>query len=119
MAAIGASDVTYTISQRVNGVASDKYKEYQVTMAFGDGAKTYPSGGVPLTQGSLGDFRKEVISLEIDDAMNSDGYLYKWDETNNKIRIYQAPSAVSLPLVELTTAATPAATTLKGVVRGR
>lgn len=89
MAAIGASDVTYTlVSESMIQAAGGGRRRTVVKVAFGDASKTYPSGGVPLTGGNMG-APTLMEALSILDASNGDGYVYKWDQTNNKIRIYE------------------------------
>jgi len=118
MAAIASSDVTYVLDQR-NGVISDKDKRYDAEITFGDGALTYPAGGIPLDKSLLG-FRNYLNDLVLVDASNGDGLIYKFDKTNGKIRIYQGEYTAMAdgPLIELDVAATPAATTLKAIVYG-
>lgn len=152
MAAIAVTDVTATkIGKSEIGKVS---KTHVMDLAFGDGALTYPTGGVPLSTSLLG-MKREVLAVQICDAMSADGFVYKWDKTNNKILIYtqgvlvgaagavamddfpitagvgtDAAISVSLtgsagagthrlgPLKELASTDTPAATTLRVIVRG-
>jgi hypothetical protein len=118
MAAISSSDVSYSVDAR-NGVISDKDKRYSANISFGDGVLTYPAGGIPLDKGLLG-FRSELKDLVLVDASSGDGYVYKFDKSNQKIRIYEAEYTAMAdgPLVELGALATPAATTLKAIVYG-
>ncbi len=124
MTAIVAANVTYSnVNQRVEGQAP--YKRVSATIVFGNGSLTYPTGGIPLVAGNLGCAR-EIQSFGFVDESAGDGYIYKYDKTNQKIRIYQSGGiAVSggvdtaaTPLVEVTTAYAPAATTLKVEVWG-
>lgn len=119
MAAISSSDVSYSVNL-AQGVISDKDKRYDVNISFGDGALTYPSGGIPLDKGKMG-LPNDVQDLLMSDAMASDGYVYKFDKSNLKIRIYQGDhnNASDSPLIELLTSDAPAATVLKCVVIGR
>lgn len=96
-----------------HGLVTDKFKKFSVSLSFGDGALTYPSGGVPLTKTQLG-FRNTIRSLLINNASAGDGFVYKFDSVNSTIRIYQGDNnnAADAPLIELLTSATPAATTL-------
>lgn len=82
MPAIVAANVTYTIDKREKLVRS---KQNQVQIVFGDGALTYPSGGIPLTVNGLG-LSKAVDSLKILEG-NANGYRYEWDKSANTIRI--------------------------------
>lgn len=109
MADIAAADVVYTQqSKDIN----DKYREYVFKVEFGDGSDTYPAGGVPLTKASLG-CPNEIRSLHILDASDADGYVYKYDFENNKVRIYLGNNDQTEdgPLVEFTGASTVVAAT--------
>lgn len=90
MSAIASTDVTYSALSRrkVNGSPS-RYVNL-VTVAFGDSALTYPSGGVALLKASMG-LPNVIETLKILDS-NASGYIFKWDKANNKLRIYQAPA---------------------------
>lgn len=119
MAAIATANVTYTINKKQ--IADSGARTFDVSIAFGNGTLTYPSGGVPLLKGSLG-CPAVISSFNITNESAGDGFTYKYDATANAIRIYQVPSSAALgsaaPLLELTTAATPAATTLVVRVSG-
>src|SRR3972149_5325313 len=84
MPAIAAANVTYTITSRER---IGRLKTIECSIAFGDAALTYPAGGVPLTLASLG-LARNIKHINISDSSNGDGFVYKWDKTNNKIRIY-------------------------------
>jgi hypothetical protein len=117
MAAIGTSNVTYTVVKQSK--AGDAEKAYQFTIAFGNGTLTYPTGGVPLLQASLGcpNYLRSVVFV---DPSNGDGYVYKWSQSANTVRIYQSgvESASAAALAELGTGAAPSATTLVAEVVG-
>lgn len=116
---IAASDVTYAnVDSKIDGGEGDRHTVTDVT--FGDGALTYPTGGVPLTLGKLG-APNRLITLLIDDADASNGFIYKHDSSNNKIRIYQGDNDAGAdgPLVELAGGGdTPAEATLRVEVKG-
>lgn len=89
MAAIAASGVTYTLSGKGPGIVdSNGIRQNGVKIVFGDGASTYPSGGIPLSGLSAWGFPNTVGEVYLTDMSNGDGYIYKWDKTNNKLRIY-------------------------------
>lgn len=118
MADIAASDVVYV--QLNKAIGDSGYSEYNFTVAFGDGVLTYPAGGVPLAAGQLG-CPSEIRSLELFSPASANGLVYKYDQANNKIRIYQGDynAGADGPLVELVAAtATPAAATLYVNVKG-
>lgn len=108
-----------SLSVRDKQVNSDKIKRVLATITFGDGVSTYPSGGIPVAYATLG-FRNTIKSLELVDDSSGDGYVYKYDYTNKKIRIYQADYTATAAgvLTEISTSATPAATTLVVIAEG-
>lgn len=84
MANIVAADVTYTlIKKRVYR----SRKHNLIKLVFGDGALTYPAGGIPLSKGNLG-CPNDVESLSIVDQGTS-GYKFSYDRTNNKLVVTQ------------------------------
>lgn len=122
MSAIGATDVTYAIQEGTAAKTSTSHFEATFSLSFGDGALTYPSGGIPLTKAKLGcpAFIKDLVFI---DGGSANGYVYKYDRANEKIRMYQVPaldgnSASAQALAELGTSETPAAATLYVKVSG-
>lgn len=80
MANLAATDITVTfLQQRRNNGRS--YNNIQLT--FGDGAKTYPAGGVPISIAALG-CPNVVESLDIFDG-GIGGYTWSYDRTNQKL----------------------------------
>jgi hypothetical protein len=68
------------------------------SLAFGNGALTYPTHGIPLPDmGKLGAFKKAIKRILITPAPG-DGYIYKYDKNYNTIRIYQAGAIGSITL---------------------
>ena len=117
MADITANDVTVTIvSEDITG----KRRQNEITLAFGDGALTYPVGGVPMPTASKLGMRRNLNDLILTDAASTNGLIYKYDKTNNKIKIFEAdyPNAAEGALIELDATDTPAAATLKGYALG-
>lgn len=110
---IAASDVTYTVGNRFHQPSMGYVNE--VTVAFGNGTLTYPAGGVPLTKARMG--CPASLDFVLTDPGSANGFLYKFDKVNEKIRIYQGDNdnAGDAALIELVGgAATPAAATLRG-----
>jgi hypothetical protein len=86
MADLVAADVTVTVDERT---IVGKKRRNRVTITFGDGAKTYPAGGVPLPAfGSFGHIRN-LDYLTIFDVDDASGIMWKYDRTNNKLRGYR------------------------------
>lgn len=119
MADIAVTNVTHSVTRKMlEGQA--KKTVVDGSLVFGDGVLTYPSGGVPFDKNKIG-LPNDVESMTFVDPMSSDGFVYKIDLTNRKIRIYQGDNnnAADAALIELIAAtATPAATTLKFTARG-
>lgn len=112
MADIASTDVTYALVKQRKEDSSNKV--INLTATFGDGALTYPAGGIPLDKNKMG-CPNAIISVLLNSPASSNGFVYKYDLTNNKIRIYQGDNdnVADAPLIELVAAtATPAAATL-------
>jgi len=115
MAAI--SGFTYQLVSERKLDSSPGQNELQFKITYGDGTDTYPSGGIPLALGSLG-LRNYCDSLVFAGQDAPDGYVYKFDRNDLKVRIFQDPSGSSAgQMVELTTGATPSGE-LFVIVRG-
>ena len=95
MADIAAGDVTYSLrDQKIDGGKGDR--ENLVEVSFGDAVDTYPAGGIPLTKANMG-MPNELKELHLVDPSSGDGFVYKYDEDAESIRIYQeADSAGAL-----------------------
>jgi|SRR5712664_1897933 len=109
MVALAAANVTLTVTQRR---IFAKQRRHKVTMAFGDGVLTYPPGGVPMpTKNSFG-FARILETMNLQDAGSADGFIYKFDEANQALRIYQGDNANAspAPAVELGAVAVTAKT---------
>lgn len=119
MADIASSDVTYTLVDKGLTEGSG-YRRNKVTLLFGDGALTYPSGGVPLLKASLG-MPNFLHSLLLVDPASDNGLVYKYDDSAEKLRIYEVDTTgdTDKELVELDAASdTPAAATLEVLAEG-
>lgn len=90
MADLEAADVVYTIlnTRKINGSPSRKLN--RVRLAFGDASDEYPAGGIPLTKGKLG-CPVIVESLVVVDKGTS-GYEFKYDQSAEKLVMFQAPA---------------------------
>ena len=107
MADIAAGDVTYTVTKQRKEESGNKINS--VTIAFGNSTLTYPSGGVPLTKASMG-CPNAITSAVLEAANSGDGLVYKYDKTNNKIRIYRAPAQTHSHDLKITKGAITAST---------
>lgn len=116
MANIAAGDVTYTLLRQ--RTTADSRKANLVRLAFGDGALTYPAGGIPITIGKLG-CPVEVQSLVVVDKSTS-GYSFSYDRTNSKLVMIQAPAQTHTHDIKIIAGITEdAAVGLQGQVFGK
>jgi hypothetical protein len=81
MANLAATDITYTV-KNLRTLGNSK-KHNRIQLAFGDGALTYPTGGIPVTASSLG-CPNAIESLVIVEQGTS-GYKFQFDTTNTKL----------------------------------
>lgn len=88
MADIAAGDVTYTIVHHRKG--EDGRQRVVAKLVFGDGALTYPSGGVPLTKAKLA-CPTIIESLSVY-AKGTSGYEFSYVYTTEKLLATQAPA---------------------------
>ena len=88
MADLVATDVTVSLIQQDQDFLSMGKRVSFPSIAFGDGALTYPAGGIPLPAiGALG-MKKEIKRMHIEQPANGNNYHY--DHTNHKLRIFTA-----------------------------
>ena len=103
MADIASGDVTYAILKQRRNASSQNSN--LVRLSFGDGALTYPAGGIPINIGKLG-CPTNVESLSVVDQGVS-GYKFQYDQSAKKLVVMHGdydPAAVG-PLVEASTVA--------------
>lgn len=108
---VPAGDVTYTVRDKAR---IGRRTLVHAAIGFGgDDNDLYPTGGIPLTNASLG-FRRDINSLVILES-NGSGLLYEWDRSANTIRIFyptqETGSTANRAGVELTGGTTALATT--------
>lgn len=87
MSAILSSNVAYAILR--NKKLEDGRKIVNATLTFGNGALTYPSGGVPVLMGMLG-FAYNLNSFIIE-STSGIGYFPQYNYANVSIQLFQAP----------------------------
>lgn len=75
--------VAYRIDQKKR--LEDGRNIVHATLTLGDGATTYPAGGIPLTIAKLA-CPRQVDSIVLEDSATTN--LVKYDKVNKKIRIY-------------------------------
>lgn len=115
MAALTSSDVTYSTpldqnERRLEG--TPPHYEAKVSVSFGDGAKTYPTNGVPLDASKLGMPQAQLEGVLIYDevAALAAGTLWVYDDTHKTLRGFTAIGTEKTGAV--------AATTIKVLARG-
>ncbi len=122
MAQLGTADVTYTQIRYVGGNPASPQNESVVTMLFPNGANVlYTSGGIPLSKGQLG-CPATIQEFIIMDEASTTGYVAKFDYGASTIRLYltqnTTAASTTTSLIEFTTAATVASTTLRVIAKG-
>lgn len=121
MADIAAANVTVTVVHQ--SYLMDMRKRNRVKITFGDGALTYPSGGVPMPAATAFGMSTIVQHITVTDDDDGQGIFNKYDAENNKIRIWfptqQTGGAGNRAGVEYTGGSTAVpATTLYGIAEG-
>jgi hypothetical protein len=92
MADLTASDVSITLDPRDRYILG-KLKMSQGSLDFGDGALTYPYGGVPMPAVGYFGMNKQVSMFDIVDASGV-GYMFRYDQANRKIKMFTSAPAV-------------------------
>jgi hypothetical protein len=89
MAHFASTDVTVTIASRDREIAgAQAVRNLSIaSIAFGDGALEYDTGGVPLPAIGAFGFRNE-IKMGLIQQPSANGFYYKYDATNRKIKIF-------------------------------
>lgn len=121
MPQIASSDVTYTeITGYARANPADPMAERAFTISFGNGTLTYTNGGIPLDKAKLG-CPNHLHSLWMMDSGSGVGYVAKWNQTANTIRLYQdanITAAAAAALTEILTSAAVSAMTLRCIAKG-
>jgi hypothetical protein len=114
MAAFAESDLTVAELRKED---SNGMVEIDGTVAFGDGALTYATGGVPCSAGKLG-FPVEVKSCVF--TASSLHYIAEYDIANAKIKLkyLELSAGTDAPPIEVANGAAPAAMTLRYNAKG-
>lgn len=119
MAAFASSDVAVAVNREdIN--YEGRTKRVICTITFGDGALTYPTGGIPMPGFASFGLVRNITDIHItgNNARTTD-YVYRYDRTNNKLLLYEEEAAAAGgPLLECDTSEAPAARTLNAEVVG-
>lgn len=98
MTDLASTDITLTVDPHKMGSLRMAY----ATHAFGNGALTYPYGGVPLPDKGRYGLKSQISDFQIVDDDKS-GIVWKYDKTNHKLKAYhRAPVVVFEETVTLT-----------------
>lgn len=103
MAAI--SGFSYQLISERKLDSSPGQNELQFKLTYGNGVDTYPTGGIPLSLGSLG-LRNYCDSLVMAGQDAPDGYVYKFDRDSLKIMMFENASGAG-QLAQVSNSATP------------
>jgi len=88
-----ATDVTVTLNTRDRHNLGS-LRMSRGSLAFGDGALTYPYGGVPMPVIGKFGMNREVSEMNITDASGA-GYEFRYDQSNRKLKLFaHAPPIV-------------------------
>lgn len=105
MAALTQADVSVSVV-KPRKFDVERPEDFIAAFTFGDGAKTYPTGGVPLPD--YGDFGMSGIEFAEIQQPAGDANYYRYDAAAHKLEAVVAATGV-----ELADDQTPAATTVK------
>jgi hypothetical protein len=101
MGALGSASITYSI-KNARRMGNSKVQN-RVSLTFGDGSSTYPTGGIAVLGGQCG-CPNTIESMVVADA-GSSGYTANYNSVTGKIQLYQAGSH-SHPLIVASNAGT-------------
>jgi hypothetical protein len=87
MTAIAADNVSVSLAARDLQVTAGSKIFCLPTVTFGNGTLTYPAGGVPLPGIGQFGFKRQVDRLIIQQP-SANGFVYKYDADNHKIKIF-------------------------------
>tara|TARA_Y100000310_G_scaffold345443_1_gene465076 strand:- start:442 stop:1614 length:1173 start_codon:yes stop_codon:yes gene_type:complete len=104
MVDLAATDLTLTPDDTHPLRIGPKLRGGVHKVAFGDGALTYPSGGVPLPGFASWGLTRSVSSFSMRDTDDGNGLTWKLDHASGKIRAY-VPAKPSLIVEEVVTIA--------------
>lgn len=91
---IAAANVTVTVEEQ--NIVLGKRRN-RVKIQFGDGALTYPAGGIPMPAAGAFGMVRNLDYLTIFDDDDSSGLLFKYDRENAKLRVYWPSGGATNP----------------------
>jgi hypothetical protein len=87
MTDLASTDLTITVQSGTHRI-HNKVREITVKIAFGDGALTYPTGGVPLPGFASFGMQRYLEDIILIDPDDSQGIMWKYDRENKKLRAF-------------------------------
>lgn len=116
MTVLAASDITVTLNpQDIDFLAYNKV--VFPILSFGGAGKTYGSGnGIPLPSLAALGLNKEIKRAKA--IQPADGYVYHFDRTNHKLRIFQVAADPGAPSIAEASGGTPAGSVAAPVFSG-
>ena len=120
MAAIAASDFTTVITERLVTCGSKLSRTVRGTIAFGDGALTYSTAGVPLPSRATLGFTRNIDTMHFFGVNErTTDYMLRYGPANHTLLMYEEEGAAAGgPLLECDTSEAPAARTYNFVATG-
>ena len=95
MTDLASTDITITLDPIRDRHILGKIKMGVGTVQFGDGALTYPYGGIQMPAVGVFGMNKVIDAMNVMNGLSGGGYEYRYDKTNRKIKIFTlAPTIV-------------------------
>ncbi len=88
MAELTSGDVSVSIPARDRDIIPSGPKIMSMAvLVFGDGAKTYPAGGIPLPAMGMFGLKREIQFVAVEQPP-ANGFVYKVDRANHTLKIF-------------------------------
>lgn len=119
MPALTAADVTVTVDRR-DIARQGRMRESYGTLTFGDGALTYPTGGIPLPEIGKFGFKRRLQALQVLGVNErTTDYQVRYGPASRTLLLYEEEAAAAGgPLLECDVSEAPLARTYSFVARG-
>lgn len=97
MADLASTDITVTlVRQNILRGSPGGLRFNNVKLTFGDGALTYPAGGIPVPAAAKFGMLKRLDGIMIyQNSITTIGYIWTYDVANNKLKGYEEVAAAS------------------------
>lgn len=90
MTDLASTDITITLDPIRDRHVLGKIKMGVGTVAFGDGALTYPYGGIQMPAVGVFGMNKVIDAMNVMNGLSGGGYEYRYDKTNRKVKVFAA-----------------------------